>query len=305
MSASSTTVAKLYVGVPSVRTSTKSSSAAAGKVTSPRTASSKTMSPRSSGHRQAPHVRLAGIDAGARRVSGRARGRCGRSPPTRPLRAPPRASLRAPRRCRSTGRRRPRPSAARARPRSWRRARSGSTARTIAADLGALVPVEAEPAQRRAGSRAVFSAVDRSGSVSSMRRMNVPPTSAGEGPVVDGGAGAADVQVAGRARGESDAYVAHRRCLLSGRGGMRHRTILPQRPKARVRPASASAATGGRAASKPARVCLAASSAHAIVHRRSITRQAAHGAAEGRGTAPDDAPATSVKATHGAKSRQA
>ena len=51
----------------------------------------------------------------------------------------------------------------------------------------------------------MFSSVERSGSVSSMRRMNDAAGAARERPVVDGGARPADVEVAGGARGEADA----------------------------------------------------------------------------------------------------
>ena len=52
----------------------------------------------------------------------------------------------------------------------------------------------------------MFSSVERSGSVSSMRRTNVPPGCAGERPVVDGGTRSADMQLSRGGRRESDAY---------------------------------------------------------------------------------------------------
>ena len=65
----------------------------------------------------------------------------------------------------------------------------------------------ASPSHRRSSLMAASdAAVERSRSVSSTRRMNVPPCVAREQPVEERRARVADVQVAGRARGESNSH---------------------------------------------------------------------------------------------------
>ena len=68
-------------------------------------------------------------------------------------------------------------------------------------------PSRARASAGRAGWPASDSRVERSTSVSSMRRMNVPPRAAREQPVEQRRAGVADVQLAGRARRESDSHT--------------------------------------------------------------------------------------------------
>ena len=67
---------------------------------------------------------------------------------------------------------------------------------------------QSSPSQRRSSRIDGFrSRVDRSASVSSIRRMNVPPRAARQQPVEQRRAGVADVQLAGRARRESHAHA--------------------------------------------------------------------------------------------------
>ena len=192
--------------------------ASPGSDSSPRMASSKTMSPRSSGTARRQTCGSPAAMRAAASSAGDARGRCGRSRRSRPSRARPRAWPRAPRRCRSTGRRARAPSALE------RRARSVS-ARCVW-KYGPWSPPTSGPSsqsrpsqrsERRIACGVLVGGALGVGVVDAQdERAAVVP---GERPVVDGGAGAADVQVAGGAAGRSGrGRCRSRRGLLHGSG---------------------------------------------------------------------------------------
>ena len=134
-----------------------------------------------------------------------ARSRCGRSARRRRRARRPRASPSAPRACSSSSRR-----GRCATSRCGHRAvaieplATGSTARSGPPTIGPSS--QSSPSQRMPSRMpSTISADDRSTSVSSMRSTNDAAVPAGEQPVEERGARAADVEVAGRRRREADA----------------------------------------------------------------------------------------------------